>query len=142
MFTQFSFCTQNQRTSFVTSLLILACSFASAQLIINDSNVSQQKEKKYIQFMYYVEKGTLKPVYYIDHGVTEVDVAERQTIKIDGMEIVGDMSPMLVLNLLYKNGWEYMGDMHYQRQPMSDNFFIYTLKRRDSMEASAHHKSH
>jgi hypothetical protein len=118
------------------TLLVLILTYGSgfAQLIVNDSNVSQQKEKKYIQFMYYIEKGSQKPVYFIDHGITEVDVRATQKIKVDNIEISGDMSPMLVLNLLYKNGWEYMGDMHYQREPMADNWFIYTLERRRTKE--------
>jgi hypothetical protein len=115
--------------SFLSMILLVSLS-ANAQLIVNETNVSAS-DKQYIQFMYYVSKETFKPVYYIDHGVMEVDINPTTKIQIDGVNVVEDMSPMMVLNMLYKSGWEYMGDMLYLREPMINNWYVYTLRRKE-----------
>ena len=99
-------------------------------MIVNDVNVSDSKDKEYVQFMYYITKDTFKPVYFIDHGLMESNIIPTQKIKIDGVDVVSEMSPIMVLNMLYKNGWEYVGDMLYLREPMLNNWYIYTLKRK------------
>jgi hypothetical protein len=122
--------------TFVSYLLSAMCFFCLsgndlfAQVIVNDVNVSKQTDKIYIQLMYSIDKSSFKPVYFIDYGMISKASSESQKILIDGVEVDGNLSPMMVLNMLYKSGWEYIADMIYVREPIVDNWYVYTLKRR------------
>jgi hypothetical protein len=101
-----------------------------AQVIVDDANVSKLTDKVYIQLMYTIDKGSFKPIYFIDYGIASKASSEKQKILIDGVEVDGNLSPMMVLNMLYKSGWEYLGDMIYIREPVVDNWYVYTLRRK------------
>jgi hypothetical protein len=102
---------------------------ASAQLVVETKNISEDKGIQYIQLMYYVEKKTFRPVYVIDYGLKNVDnVNLKPDIKING-ESVRELTPIGLLNKLYAAGWEYLGDYIYIQNPGMP-LHTYTLKRR------------
>jgi hypothetical protein len=104
----------------------------SGQVMVDGKNVSAEKEIAYIQLLYFVDKSTFKPIYLIDFGLldNQKSTPKKQTIKIDKTEITDSMSPMYILNLLYKSGWEYMGDETYIKVPMMEDWYSFTLKRK------------
>ena len=124
-------------------LPMLACALvitlsAEAQVVVNNKNLNDDKSLEYIQLMYLIDKGTLKPVFFVDHGVIDPEYNEilkpkdykEQTIEING-EALGDRVTVVgVLNKMHKAGWEYMGDVVYVPIPMMDNWHIFTLRRR------------
>lgn len=124
--------------SFAAKLVLGACivfglSFqSSAQILVDGKNVSADKDVSYIQLLYYVDKSTFKPVYMIDFGLVDnqQSTPKKQSIKIDKTEVSDSMSPVYLLNLLSKSGWEYMGDETYMRVPMMDDWYSFTLKRK------------
>lgn len=129
---------------FRASLVLAAFLFCfsidlSAQLIVNDKNLNDDKELTYIQLMYYIDRGTLRPVFYVDHGYIEPEYkgiinpeknSELQKITINGEELGDRVTVVWVLNKLHKAGWEYVGDVVYLPIPMMDKWTVFTLKRR------------
>ena len=118
---------------FTLGLIIFTAGSVRAQLVVNGKNINDVKSTQYIQFTYYIEKNTLKPVYYIDYGMmdNEAPIDQKPSININNVVITPNMSPMLVLNKLYEAGWEYLGDFQYTEPPMMDRWYIYTLKRKE-----------
>ena len=108
------------------------CSPSLAQLVVNNKDVNADKSIEYIQFMFFINRGNLKPEYLIDYGTVDLQkvLPKDQKVKINNVELDSRMTPALVLNLLYKAKWEYMGDGMYAAIPAEENWFIYTLKRR------------
>jgi hypothetical protein len=104
----------------------------NGQIVVDGKDVSSDKEIHYIQFLYYVEKSSFKPVYLIDYGIIDGQqgVPKKQKVSIDKNEIKASMSPIYILNLLYKAGWEYMGDETYVQVPMMEGWYSFTLKRK------------
>lgn len=114
-------------------LLFAGCSLQGfSQLLVNDLNINDKADVEFIQFTFHIDKKDFKPVYYIDYGMLDqhAPVDKTQIIKVDGVQITNNMSPMLALNRLHKAGWTYLGDMQYIEIPMMDNWYIYTLQRR------------
>lgn len=121
-----------------TAFLLSVTIDSSAQVVVNNKNLNDDKDLTYIQLMYYIDKGTLRPVFYIDHGYIEPDYkgiiypdkdSDLQKITING-ELLGDrVTVVWVLNKLHKAGWEYMGDVVYVPIPMMDKWTIFTLRR-------------
>ena len=112
---------------------------SNAQLVVNKKNLNEDKDLTYIQLMYYIDKGTLRPVFYVDHGYIEPEYkgiidpdknSDLQKIVINGEELGDRVTVVWVLNKLHKAGWEYMGDVVYVPIPMMDKWTIFTLKRR------------
>jgi hypothetical protein len=105
---------------------------SSAQVFVDGKNVSADKDVTYIQFLYFVDKSTFKPVYLIDFGMIDNQQSppKKQIIKIDKTEINDSMSPVYILNLFYKSGWEYMGDETFTKLTMMEDWYSFTLKRK------------
>jgi hypothetical protein len=103
---------------------------AEGQVLVDNKNLNDEKDLQYIQFMYYIDKARARPVYMIDYGITDEKPFKTQKLSVDQTEITGQMSPVLILNKLYKAGWEYMGDETYVEVPMMENWYSYTLKRK------------
>ena len=128
------------RVSLSVAAFILAMAIdGRAQLVVNDKNLNDDKELTYIQLMYYIDKGTLRPVFYVDHGYIEPEYkgiidpdkdSELQRIIINGEELGDRVTVVWVLNKLHKAGWEYMGDVVYVPIPMMDKWTVFTLKRK------------
>ena len=108
------------------------CLPSFAQLIVNNKDVNADKSIEYIQFMFFINRGTLRPEYLIDYGTVDLQkvLPKDQKVKINNVELDNRMTPVLVLNMLYKAKWEYTGDGMYAAIPAEENWFIYTLKRR------------
>jgi hypothetical protein len=113
-------------------LLIFFAIKSKAQVIVDEKDISTDKDLTYIQFLYYIEKSTFRPVYLIDHGLVDSQQVpqKKQKLSINKVEIKDSMSPMYVLNLLAKSGWEYMGDETYVQVPMMEGWYSFTLKRK------------
>ena len=120
----------------LTVLINLMC---EAQVVVDKKNLNADKDLQYIQLMYYIDKSTLKPVYFVDYGFIEpeyTDILEPETmyehpkIMIDGAELSDRISPVGVLNKLNKAGWEYTGDVLFERFGMMKNWHVFTLKRK------------
>lgn len=111
---------------------------AHAQVVVNNKNINDDKDLEYVQLMYYVEKATLRPVFYLDYGLIEpeyTDIIEperdyKQKISINGEELNDRMTVVGVLNKMHQAGWEYMGDSIYLPLRMMDKWHVFTLKRR------------
>ncbi|HEY0652207.1 MAG TPA: hypothetical protein VGD65_03725 [Chryseosolibacter sp.] len=116
----------------VIALLFTGVLSANAQIEVDGKNVNDDTQVQYVQLLYYLEKGTLKPVYLIDHGLidTQQGPLKPQKIRIDKIEVTASMSPVYILNLLHKAGWEYMGDETYVQVPMMEGWYSFTLKRK------------
>lgn len=120
---------------YLLASIILTAGFVSsgnAQVVVDTKNVTADKDIQYIQFLYYVEKSSFKPVYLIDFGMvdTQTGPPKKQKVSIDKTEIKESMSPIHILNLLHKSGWEYMGDETYVQVPMMEGWYSFTLKRK------------
>jgi hypothetical protein len=124
----------------ITIILIAIVNACSAQLVVKEKNISEDKDINYIQLIYYVEKKTFKPVYLIDYGLQSVDSVDfNPEIKVNG-ETIAELTPVAVLNKLYTAGWEYLGDYIYINGgglPMH----TLTLKRRDPLELAKNQES-
>lgn len=109
-----------------------------AQVVVNNKDLNDDKGLEYIQLMYYVDKSTLRPVFYVDYGLIEPDYTDiieperdfKQTIRING-EVVNDrVTVVWLLNEMHQAGWEYMGDVIYLPMRMMDKWHVFTLKRK------------
>jgi len=120
--------------------LFLALNLTSnAQVVVNNKNLNDIRDLEYIQLMYYVDKSTLRPVFYVDYGFIEpeyTDILEperdfKQKITIND-ELVGEhVTVVWLLNQMNKAGWEYMGDVIYLPMRMMDKWHVFTLKRKE-----------
>jgi hypothetical protein len=113
-------------------LILFTLNGALAQITVDGKDINSDKEIAYIQFLYYVEKSSYKPVYLIDYGIVDLQQGplKKQKIVIDKTEVKDSMSPVIILNLLHKSGWEYMGDETYVQVPMAEGWYSFTLKRK------------
>jgi hypothetical protein len=90
--------------------------------------------------MYYVDKATLRPVFYLDYGLIEpeyTDIIEperdyKQKISINGEELNDRITVVWVLNKMHQAGWEYMGDSIYLPLRMMDKWHVFTLRRKSN----------
>ena len=63
-----------------------------AQVVVNNKNINDDKDLEYVQLMYYVDKATLRPVFYLDYGLIEPEYTDiiaperdyKQKILING----------------------------------------------------------
>jgi hypothetical protein len=126
------------RLFFVMAFMSLVFT-ARAQLVVNGKNLNDDKELTYIQLMYTIDRGSLKPVFFVDYGFIEPDYNDiikpskdgsGQKISINGEDISDRVTVVWVLNKLHKAGWEYIGDVIYVPVPMMDNWHVFTLRRR------------
>lgn len=126
------------RLFFVMAFMSLVFA-ARAQLVVNGKNLNDDKELTYIQLMYTIDRGSLKPVFFVDYGFIEPEYNDiikpskdgsGQKISINGEDISDRMTVVWVLNKLHKAGWEYIGDVIYVPVPMMDNWHVFTLRRR------------
>lgn len=124
---------------FVVLLTVLMNLICKAQVLVDNKNLNEDKELQYIQLMYYIEKSTLKPVYFLDYGFIEPEyndilepemIYEYPKITINGAAISDRISPVGVLNKLHKAGWEYTGDVIFVPLGMMKNWHVYTLRRK------------
>jgi hypothetical protein len=120
-------------------LFILLSNFlCEAQVVVNNKNINDDKDLQYVQVMYYVDKSTLKPVFYLDYGLIEpeyTDIIEperdyKQTIVINGEPLSERVTVVWVLNKMHQAGWEYMGDSIYLPLRMMDKWHVFTMKRK------------
>ena len=129
------------RIGFLLAVLItvLINLISEAQVLVDKKNLNEDKDLQYIQLMYYVEKSTLKPVYFLDYGFIEPeynDILEPEMmyhyprITINGAELSDRVSPVGVLNKLHLAGWEYTGDVVFVPMGMMKNWHVFTLKRK------------
>ena len=122
-------------------LLALLSNFhCGAQVVVNNKNINDDKDLQYVQLMYYVDKSTLRPVFYLDYGLIEpeyTDIIEperdyKQTIVINGEQLSDRITVVWVLNKMHQAGWEYMGDSIYLPLRMMDKWHVFTLKRKSN----------
>lgn len=120
-------------------ILLIALSRPShAQLVINGTDLNKNKNLEYIQLMYYIDKSSIKPVFYVDFGFIEPEYndilepgqREQQHITINGESLTDRVTVVWVLNKMHQAGWEYMGDVVFVPLKVMNNWHIYTLRRR------------
>jgi hypothetical protein len=110
-----------------------------AQVVVDKKNLNDDSGLKYIQLMYFVDKGSFKPVFYVDYGFIEpeyTDILEperdyKQRITVNGEEVNDRVTIVWLLNKMDTAGWEYMGDVVYLPLKMLDNWHVFTLKRKE-----------
>lgn len=56
----------------------------------------------------------------------------RQRIVVDSLTINSNMTPVYVLNKLYKAGWVYVGDALHMPLPLKNDWHMLTLKRKEN----------
>ena len=130
-------CKQTLKLIGLLFVLVLGES-ARAQLVVNGKDLNTDKELEYIQLMYYIDKGSIKPVFYVDDGFIEPEYSEildpgkleDQNITIDGERITDRVTVVWVLNKMNKAGWEYMGDVVFVPLKVMNNWHVYTLRRK------------
>ena len=118
-------------------LLLAACVASHAQVVVNGKNLNTDPDLKYIQLMYYIDKSSIKPVFYIDYGyiepeyndIIEPEHHDQQVILIDGQEVTDRVTVVWVLNKMNRAGWEYLGDVVFVPLRVMNNWHIYTLRR-------------
>lgn len=117
--------------SLMITLIAVSATNSLAQVIVDNKNINDDLEIEFVQLLYYIDKGTYKPVYFIDAGEIEPELASGvQRITIDTVAVNSNMTPALVLNKLFKAGWEYMGDVIYITLPLRNDWHVFTLRRR------------
>ena len=113
-----------------------------AQLVVNGTDLNKNPNLEYIQLMYYIDKASIKPVFYVDYGFIEPEYndildphrSEQQHITING-EILSDrVTVVWVLNKMHQAGWEYIGDVVFVPLKVMNDWHIYTLKRKGVVE--------
>lgn len=127
-------CPANRSRSFLACCILVGClvGTTNAQVVVDGKDVTADKNIQYIQLLYYVEKSSFKPVYLIDYGMidNQQGIPKKQKVSVDKNEIKDTMSPIYILNLLHKSGWEYMGDETYSHIPLMEGWYSFTLKRK------------
>ena len=110
---------------------------ANAQVIVNGKNLNTDHDLEYIQLMYYIDKASIKPVFYVDYGyiepeyndIIQPEYHDSQAITINGEELTDRVTVVWVLNKMKKAGWEYMGDVVFVPLKMMNNWHVYTLHK-------------
>ena len=108
-----------------------------AQVIVNGKNLNNDHDLEYIQLMYYIDKSSIKPVFYVDYGYIEPEYNDiiqpafhdSQAISINGEELTDRVTVVWVLNKMKKAGWEYMGDVVFVPLKVMNNWHVYTLHK-------------
>ena len=126
----------------LTTVLFLLSAMAyfnngHAQVIVNGKNLNNDRDLDYIQLMYYIDKSSIKPVFYLDYGyiepeyndIIEPEYHDTQSISINGEELTDRVTVVWVLNKMKKAGWEYMGDVVFVPLKVMNNWHVYTLHR-------------
>lgn len=121
----------------IASILILG-NPCRAQVVVNGKNLNNDRELEYIQLMYYIDKNSIKPIFFVDYGFIEPEYTdildpghpEHQTITINGEELTDRVTVVWVLNKMNKAGWEYIGDVVFVQLKVMNDWHIYTLKRK------------
>lgn len=124
--------------SLIVILVTILCNYCQAQLMVNGKDLNKDGDLEYIQLMYYIDKASIKPVFYVDYGYIEPeynDILERkhhdhQVILINGEALTDRVTVVWVLNKLNKAGWEYMGDVVFIPLRVMNNWHIYTLRKK------------
>lgn len=120
------------------SSVFLLSATLSAQVVVNEKNLNDDKDLQYIQLMYFIDKATLRPVFYIDYGLIEPEYNEilepekyfsLPKIAVNGRDVNDTVTVVWMLNEMYKAGWEYMGDVVYLPIPTLNKWTVFTLKR-------------
>ena len=122
------------------ALVLILCNHcqSDAQLVVNGKNLNADQELQYIQLMYYIDKASIKPVFYIDYGfiepeyndIIEPEQPDQQLVTINGAELTDRVTVVWVLNKMSKAGWEYVGDVVFVPLKVMNNWHIYTLRRK------------
>lgn len=124
----------------VTLILLMLCHLCQAQLMVNGKDLNKDSDLEYIQLMYYIDKSSIKPVFYVDYGyiepeyndILEPEHHDGQVIRINGEELTDRVTVVWALNKLNKAGWEYMGDVVFVPLRVMNNWHIYTLRKRQT----------
>lgn len=130
------------------SLLVVAMMFQFAcygQVIVNGKNLNEDKNLAYIQLMYYADKSTFAPVFFVDHGFIEPEYSEiiepelsgQQQITVNGEEVTDRVTVVWVLNRMHQAGWEYMGDVVFVPLRSMNNWHVFTLRRKANLQSTA-----
>ena len=122
--------------SFLLSAIMFHCD-CQAQVVVNGKNLNIDPSLEYIQLMYYTNKTTFGPVFFVDHGfiepeyidILEPETAGQQRILINGEEVTDRVTVVWVLNKMHEAGWEYMGDVVYVPMRAMNNWHVFTMKR-------------
>ena len=122
--------------------LMMVCNHCHAQVVVNGRNLNSEGHLQYVQLMYYIEKASIKPVFYIDFGfiepeyndILEPDQLDYQKITINGKELTDRVTVVWVLNEMHRAGWEYMGDVVFIPLKVMNNWHVYTMKRRNAAQ--------
>src|SRR5687768_5060071 len=101
------------------AFMMTVCNHCQAQVVVNGKNLNKDADLQYIQLMYYIDKASIKPVFYVDYGfiepeytdILEPEHSDHQTVTINGEELTDRVTVVWVLNKMNKAGWEYMGDV-------------------------------
>jgi hypothetical protein len=125
---------------FIVVAFVLLLNDCQAQVVVNGKNLNVEKDLEYIQLMYYIDKSTFGPVFFIDFGFIEPEYSDiiepernrLQEISINGQDVTDRVTSVWILNQLHKAGWEYMGDAVYVPLRIMHNWHILTLKRKGS----------
>lgn len=123
---------------FMLALTTHVVSTCNAQVVVNGKNLNNDRDLEYIQLMYYIDKSSIKPVFYVDYGFIEPEYTDildperpdYQTITINGEALTDRVTVVWVLNKMSKAGWEYMGDVVFVPLRVMNNWHIYTLRRK------------
>lgn len=130
--------------SILLGIALSVTAFSSrAQIVVNGIDLNTKPDLEYIQLMYYIDKASIKPVFYIDHGFIEPEYNEivypdrfrEQTITINGTELTDRVTVVWVLNKMSQAGWEYLGDVVFVPLRSMNNWHVYTLKRKHLPES-------
>lgn len=127
-------------TCFVFFLATILCSDLRAQVVVNGKNLNTDHDLEYIQLMYYIDKASIKPVFYVDYGYIEPEYNDilqpehhdHQMVTINGEELTDRVTVVWVLNKMNNAGWEYMGDVVFVPLRVMNNWHIYTLRKKGS----------
>ena len=118
--------------------MMMASQHAHAQLVVNGKDLNKDSNLEYIQLMYYIDRASIKPVFFIDYGFIEPEYndillseqRDYQAISINGQELTDRVTVVWVLNKMNQAGWEYLGDVVFVPLKVMNNWHIYTLKRK------------
>ena len=118
--------------------IVLSCDLR-AQVVVNGKNLNTDRDLQYIQLMYYIDKSSIKPVFYVDYGYIEPEYNDilqpqyhgHQMITINGEELTDRVTVVWVLNKMNNAGWEYLGDVVFVPLRVMNNWHIYTLRKKE-----------
>jgi hypothetical protein len=122
----------------LVAFLAILCNHCHAQVVVNGKNLNNDRDLEYIQLMYYIDKASIKPVFFVDYGfiepeytdILEPEHPEHQTITINGEPVTDRVTVVWVLNKMNKAGWEYMGDVVFIELKIMNDWHVYTLRRK------------